>query len=139
MPNTSQCGGHSTKNGCCLALLVYIHAANDLLLYSAQSEEGLGSLLFAVAPNFAGLARPGSPAHEKWTSHEFISDAPDFIGRFYLLSLLVVSHKHTSHATTNLPAGQSTGAGGDPQLLGSPNAIILAIFPVSISLPTSPV
>lgn len=34
------------------------------LLYYPQSEEGAGSLLFAAATNFAGLARSGDPTHQ---------------------------------------------------------------------------
>lgn len=45
------------------------------LLYYPQSEEGTGSLCFAAATNFAGLARSGDPAHQGWIKLKFISDA----------------------------------------------------------------
>lgn len=45
------------------------------LLYYPQSEEDAGSLFFAAATNFAGLARSGDPAHQGWTKLKFISDA----------------------------------------------------------------
>lgn len=61
------------------------------LPYCVPSEEGVGSLLFVAAPNFAGLASPGGSGHQGRTKLKFISDAPVFF-RGTLLQAYILSH-----------------------------------------------